>query len=151
LPYAENNRPGIERARSFREALDGAIGGGVTGIAVSGSQYTDSATQETLRQLDGATPPDAILVGHNQMLPRVLSSLRERGLKVGQDISIISCDRTDVAEFYDPPIAGITRDLVKIGDIAFDLFRYLADGQGAPVCRAVCTSYEPTTSVFQRL
>lgn len=147
MPYFAGNRPGIERVKAFNDAIESNAAKGVAGVTSAGSQYTNFAAQATLKQLASVTPPDAIIVGHNQMLPRVLTALRDAALKAGRDISIISSDRPNVAEFHDPPIAGITRNLEAIGNTAFDLFQGLLESKIKTEERFVETVYERTMSV----
>jgi LacI family transcriptional regulator len=77
-----------------------------------GSAHGRSATS---RLLDSPEPPTAIVAGGNQLLIGTLEELLARGLTIGADISLISCDAIDVTELFTPPIAVVRRDNREIG------------------------------------
>ena len=52
--------------------------------------------------LDGADPPTAIVAGGNQLLVGALEELIRRGLRVGEGISLVSCDATPLTELRCP-------------------------------------------------
>lgn len=66
-------------------------------------------------------PPTAIIAGGNLLLTGVLRALRKAGRRVGKDISLISCDDVALAELHSPPITVITRDTVRMGELAAEL------------------------------
>lgn len=82
-----------------------------------------------------AAPPTAIICAGNQLLPGVLTAIRERGLRIPADVSIITTDSVELAEFYDPPIAIIGRHPQAFGVAAAEmLLGWLGgDHPGAPV------------------
>jgi LacI family transcriptional regulator len=71
--------------------------------------------------LDDAKPPTAILVGGNQLVVGALTEIRDRGLRIPQDLSIISTDDTAVTDLHSPPIATVRRDNVELGTTAATL------------------------------
>lgn len=72
--------------------------------------------QETFSLLSpGAERPTAIIAGGNRILVGVLRALRQMRISVPADLSLISCDDTDVAELAQPPITVIWRDAAAIG------------------------------------
>ncbi len=50
-----------------------------------------------------------------------LGGLVGRGLRIGADISLVSCDAIDVTELFTPPIAVVRRDNREIGRQAAQL------------------------------
>jgi LacI family transcriptional regulator len=83
--------------------------------------------------LDRSDPPTALIAGANQLLVGTLSELQRRGLEVGRDISLVSCDEISVTALYQPPIAVVRRDTQQLGRRAAELLLgQLADeGQGS--------------------
>lgn len=65
--------------------------------------------------------PTAIICGGNQLLPGVLQGLRELALSIPEDISLITTDSTELAEFHSPPLACVTRDASTLGAAAAEL------------------------------
>lgn len=74
--------------------------------------HGEATAEAFLSQRD---PPTALIAGGNQILVGVLRAIRRRRLRVPQDISLITCDRTPLAEFLEPPLATIERDTRELG------------------------------------
>ncbi len=68
--------------------------------------------------LESPEPPSAIICGGNLLLLGVLRAIKQKNLKVGEDISIISCDEVPLTELHSPPISVIARDTAKMGESA---------------------------------
>ncbi len=62
---------------------------------------------ETLRLLDGAHPPTAIIAGGSALLPGVLRAARERRLRIPHDLSVIAGADSDLALLSQPPVTAI--------------------------------------------
>lgn len=77
--------------------------------------------EATARMLDDPSPVTAIVAGGNQLVSGALAELRARELRVGDDISLVSCDAISVTEFFDPPIAVVRRDNRELGRTAAEL------------------------------
>lgn len=71
--------------------------------------------------LDDPTTPTAILVGGNQLVVGALTEIRSRGLRIPEDLSIVSTDDTAVTALHTPPIATVRRDNVELGTVAATL------------------------------
>jgi LacI family transcriptional regulator len=121
-------RPGHVRVAALREAV--ALRGlPNAGVIVSGSFTVDHGQAATHELLDLPIPPTAIISGSNQILVGCLRALRQRRLRVGRDISLVTCDDVPLVELYEPPIASISRDSVDLGrQAARLLLRRLHEG-----------------------
>ncbi len=62
--------------------------------------------------------PDAILVIDDQMIPAIYHAARQRGLAIGQDVSIISRGSAGFAESLEPKLSTIEISGREIGDKA---------------------------------
>jgi LacI family transcriptional regulator, galactose operon repressor len=71
--------------------------------------------------LDDAEPPTALIVGGNQLLAGALTEIRARGLRIPDDLSIVSTDDTEVTSLHSPPISTVRRDTVETGRAAATL------------------------------
>lgn len=89
--------------------------------------------------------PTAIIAGGNQILAGVLAAIRDRGLRVPDDLSMITCDKLALAEFLDPPLATITRDTDEMGRSAGRLVLAALKGQPASEV-TVPVTFEPGRS-----
>jgi LacI family transcriptional regulator len=134
-------RPGHARVAAMREAV-GERGDPDQTVYVSGSFSPQFGEHAIYELLDRERPPTAILVGGNQLLEGCLRALTARGVRVGRDVSLVTCDDTPLAAFYSPALSVIDRDGVRLGEMAADLLlRRLGDDQGPE------TAYLPTTFI----
>jgi LacI family transcriptional regulator len=81
----------------------------------------DSGLEGARALLDDPVPPTAILVGGNQLVVGALTEIRRRGLRIPDDVSIVSTDDTAVTALHTPPIATVRRDTVELGTVAATL------------------------------
>ncbi len=142
-----NDRPGIERETALRTMADQEEQGDLRVRIVSGSKYADRVKQ-TIQDLSCAKDlPEAIIVGHNLLLPAVLSGLREVPAVVGTDISLVCFDRVSLCDFHTPPIATIWRDMDAIGLAAFEVLEKLKMGKDFVDPIHISTDFHSTESV----
>ncbi|MFV2062045.1 MAG: LacI family DNA-binding transcriptional regulator [Chloroflexota bacterium] len=100
----------------------------------------------TATLLDGDEPPTAIVCGSNQLLVGCLQVFNERGVRVGRDVSLVTCDDVPASLVYQPPIAPISRDTVGLGRAAAELLlRRLRDDAEAETV-ALPTVFTPRAS-----
>ncbi len=92
------------------------------------AEFGRTASRELL-DLDDA--PTAIIAGGNQILTGVLRTIRDRGLEVPGQLSLVTCDHLALAEFLQPPIATIDRDTFRMGrraaEILLEMVRFGGD------------------------
>jgi LacI family transcriptional regulator len=113
--------PGRERKRGFVEAF--ARRGLPCPADLIRAQHLSAAygQKETATLLRAADPPTAIIAGGNQILVGALRAIQQQGLTIGRDLSLITCDRTDLATTYPGPLTLIDRDVEAIGRTAAEL------------------------------
>lgn len=122
-------RPGRERVRGFVEAFQ------KSGLAVpehlirSQSLSADFGFREATALLQMRERPTAIIAAGNRILVGVLRALQQQGVSVPNDISLIGCDRSDVAMLYPGPITLIDRPVEEIGRTAALLLLERLGGQ----------------------
>ena len=113
--------PGRARIDGFTDAHT-AAGEAVDPALIRSRNLSASyAFQETFALLSAPNPPTAIISGGNQILLGVMRAVRQLGIDVPKQLSIVSCDNTELAELGSPPITVIWRDLALIGRTAADL------------------------------
>lgn len=71
----------------------------------------------------------AICVSGDQYAAAVMTGLRESGVRIPQDVSIIGFDDTDIARMCVPPLTTIRQDGVSKGERAAEALFALMDGQ----------------------
>ncbi|MEQ9812074.1 MAG: substrate-binding domain-containing protein [Azospirillaceae bacterium] len=90
--------------------------------------------QEASSLLAAADRPTALIAGGNQILVGAMRAIRQHGIALPHDLSLVSCDDTELTELAGPPITVIWRDLGLIGRTAADLLlqRLAADAGWEP-------------------
>ena len=77
-----------------------------------------------------ATPPDGIFCGNDQIARGVVDALRERGVGVPTDVSVIGFDNWEiVAAATRPPLTTVDMNLKELGREAGRLILELAEGK----------------------
>jgi DNA-binding LacI/PurR family transcriptional regulator len=129
LPFGENG-PGpvsIERALTaiysgtrdrmrgyFQELAEFGIE--TAGIAIYETDNDEVSTRAGLEHVFASgSPPTAILAMSDRMALAALDWLRERGVRVPQDVSIVGFDGVPESAFSDPPLTTIAQPMVEMG------------------------------------
>ncbi len=128
------SRPGNERESGFRRALQQAgIPVDDTMIAGSGWRYEDgySAMLELLKKLPRLT---AVFAASDLLALGAYQAIRESGLEVGQDVSVLGFDNIDIAAQSVPPLTTVSVRRREIGQMAARLlFEALRGDRDYPV------------------
>jgi LacI family transcriptional regulator len=140
-------RPGRERIRGFVEAY------ARRGLAYSKdliraqSLSADFGFREASALLERRERPTALIAGGNQILVGVLKAVQQQGISVPDQLSLVTCDRTDLSTVYPGPLTVIDRDLAEIGRTAAQM---LLDRISAPEDRPPRRISLPTTLLLGR-
>jgi LacI family transcriptional regulator len=73
--------------------------------------------------------PTAIIAAGNRILVGVLRALQQQAVSIPRDLSLVACDRSDVALLYPGPITLIDRPVEEIGRTAAQLLLERLRGQ----------------------
>jgi LacI family transcriptional regulator len=104
------------------------------GLVVIGELSRETGYLATRRLLELDAPPTAIIAGNNQLVVGALAALRDLGVAVPRDVSLVACDDVDLTQMHDPPIDVIDRDPVEHGRCAAELLlRRLSDREAPPM------------------
>jgi LacI family transcriptional regulator len=62
-----------------------------------------------------ANPPTAIIAGNNQLFAGMFAALRDLGVRIPQDLSVVACEDTELTALHIPPLDVVRRDLEELG------------------------------------
>lgn len=134
-------RPSRERVSGFRSAYRAAGRKPPEHRIIQGKMNSLFGYEEASKLFESKNRPTAIIAGGNQILAGVLRAIRQYGVNVPGDISLISCDEVDLAALTDPPITVISRDIVQVGRLAAELLlrRIAGSKDDNPLCQTMPT------------
>nr|WP_062341133.1 LacI family DNA-binding transcriptional regulator [Herbidospora sakaeratensis] len=117
------------RADGYRAALDRA-GLPVPDGHLRHGAFTDVAGHaDMLALLDLAEPPTAVFAASDQQAFGVYEALRERGLSVPGDVSVVGFDDVPVARWVSPPLTTVRQPIFEMASMAVRLLLRLIDGE----------------------
>jgi LacI family transcriptional regulator len=135
-------RPGREAVRTFTATCAEL---GIAPALEAGPFSAGHGYAAALALLEKAPAPTALISGSNQIFPGVLTALRERGLRVPDDISLVTFDDLPLLELLEPPIDVVRRDVPAFGATAAELLlRRMRDEPAETV--VVTTAFVPRGS-----
>lgn len=114
------------RAEGLERGLREGSGDDRVGVRVlSGHHDVASGRVLAARLLDAGGDETAIFVGSDELAIGVIETLRARGVRIPQDMSLVSFDGARALHLYDPPITAVRQPARKLGERAVEL---LLDG-----------------------
>jgi DNA-binding LacI/PurR family transcriptional regulator len=123
-PEFEHTALRIERVRAFTGAPDStSADAGAHAQSVPTDYSAEAGAAATRRLLSGATRPTAIVFDNDVLAVAGLGVASEMGVRVPQDVSIVSFDDSAMIRLVRPAITSLTRDTVELGQRAAVLLR----------------------------
>ena len=95
------------RRRSFLETVKSCCTSAES-TTVADEDSPHGGLRATQQLLDSGFEPTAIVCVNDLMALGALKALRQRGLRVPQDVSVVGCDNIELSEFASPPLTTIT-------------------------------------------
>lgn len=123
--------PNNERVRGYRDAMKEA--GLEEFELVAGNEFSiQNGYLETKLLLSGQNRPSAVFALSNNITLGVLKACREAGLKIPQDLSLMSFDNYAYMDYMEPPITRVSQPVEDMATLAtkilFDRIDGLAPG-----------------------
>jgi len=109
---------GADRLRGYTETMESA---GLTPLATSGDFRLGVAEAATEQLLQEHTDLTALVIANNLMTIGALRSIRARGLRVPDDLALVSIDDPFWAELVDPPLTTLAQPVRTMATTAVEL------------------------------
>ena len=97
--------------------------------------YSDHGLQETLAEfMDVFSSYDAVACANDYCAVCLLSALRQRGVRVPEDLMVTGFGNIRLGRYTDPPLTTVALRLDEVGNQAVELYRILARNPGLLSC-----------------
>ncbi len=125
-----NMSAGRDRLEGYKQALQAHHIPVDEDLIVEGD-FTEGGGMASMARLLGLNPrPTAVFVASDTMAMGALRAVRQAGLRVPQDISLIGYDDVPQASFLDPPLSTVRQPIQQLGETAAHvLVDLIAHGQ----------------------
>lgn len=94
-----------------------------------GDYFEDSGYQQMLHILNAEALPEAVFAISDMMALGAIKAIKEKGLRVPEDIKVIGCDDIDACRYSEPALATVKQDQLEIGERAAKILHDLINGQ----------------------
>lgn len=109
----------------------------VPGASVEGDWTPASGYHAAKRLIRHGERFTALFVGNDQMALGALRALREAGLSVPGDVSVVGFDDIPEAAYFEPPLTTVRQDFAALGQQAIDLLLARMSAPDAPAHQRV--------------
>jgi DNA-binding LacI/PurR family transcriptional regulator len=105
--------------RLRRRAVDRLVEGAVPRI---GSEFTLASARDAARELLGEHPGlTALFCDDDVLAAGAYLAVRDLGLRIPGDLSVVGFDGLDIGRVLDPPVTTVVADAAELGRFAFEL------------------------------
>ena len=111
----ENEECTQDRLKGYRQALSEADINEEKTLIIKGDWSADSGEKAIQQLLTSKTPFTAVFAQNDRMAVGSIRALRDAGLRVPQDVSVIGYDDIPLASFFDPPLTTIRQPMDEFG------------------------------------
>ncbi|MBQ7811891.1 MAG: LacI family DNA-binding transcriptional regulator [Bacteroidales bacterium] len=115
-----SSMPNKERLRGFLQAVADHEDLGVTRLTCGDSFSVENGYNEMMAAFDSGFRPDAVFAFSTTILLGVIKAVRELGLKIPDDVAVISFDNNRFLDYLDPSVTRVEQPVGVIGKLVAD-------------------------------
>ena len=112
------NADAEERLQGYRDALRDAGIARAAELELHGDFHEQAGYAAAQRALALAPRPDALFGANDVMAIGALSALRERGVRVPEEMSVVGFDDISMARYMNPPLTPVRVNIAELGNTA---------------------------------
>jgi len=120
----------LARHRSWAATLHAA--GIAPGPFVAGDWTARSGYRAARQLLSQGARFTALVAANDQMALGAIRALRERGIRVPEDVSVVGFDDIPEAAYFEPPLTTVRQDFAALAEQSVEYLIDLIDHPGAP-------------------
>jgi DNA-binding LacI/PurR family transcriptional regulator len=121
-----------ERFSGYRDALEHAGLDVDPELAIRGDGKPEGGLRAMGALLELAEPPTGVFCYNDMSALGALHAVRNRGLTVPQDVSIIGFDDLFISSYMQPPLTSVRQPMRRMGLLAMESLLKLMSGQDSP-------------------
>jgi DNA-binding LacI/PurR family transcriptional regulator len=123
----QNMAAGLDRLEGWRRAVEAA---GQKADLVEHGDFTPASGADAMRRLlDGGSAFDGVFAASAQMASGAMTVLRERGIRVPEDVGMVTFDNDYFAQSAQPPLTTVEQPTVDVGKKMASVLLRLIDGE----------------------
>jgi DNA-binding LacI/PurR family transcriptional regulator len=135
------------RFEGYRLAMSGA-GLPLDRNIIEAADFTQSGGYSAMNVVIGSRgAPSAVFACNDVMALGAMRALREAGLAVPADVSVVGFDGISMAEYVDPPLATVKQPIQELGRMAVQILIGRMSGGGGPAHCTLPVEFQPRDSV----
>ncbi|WP_456443314.1 LacI family DNA-binding transcriptional regulator [Caldithrix abyssi] len=96
---------------------------------IHGQFNQEIAYRESDKLFQGKTIPDAVVCSDDYMAIGVMRRIKERGLRIPDDVAVIGFDDIEIAAYIQPALTTVRQPIEKIGRLAAESLLKLLNGK----------------------
>lgn len=141
----QSSMPNKERVRGFRQAILDHASLGIKNTIIGDSFSVDNGYNQAIAALSVEEGrPDAIFAFSTTILLGVIKAVRDLGLKIPEDVGIISFDNNRFLDFLNPSITRIEQPVNLVGKLVVECITQLIDEEEEETMTPLQTLLRPT-------
>lgn len=130
--------PGVDRLAGWRTAL---LQAGLDDALVETGDFTVTSGAAAMRRLlDRGKPLDGLFAANDQMAAGAYSAIKERGLRIPEDIAVVGFDDDYYATSLSPALTTIHHPIAALGEKMAEVLVELIEGRPAEHIHRLPTS-----------
>jgi LacI family transcriptional regulator len=110
-----------DRLRGYRQALSSHDLPFDADLVRPGNWEPSAGYVGTMSMLELDTPPDAIFCANDMMAMGCYEALREKGLRIPDDVAVIGFDDREIAQFMRPALTTMVLPMQEMGAVAAEV------------------------------
>lgn len=135
------------RFEGYRSAMSGA-GLPIDRNIVEAGEFTQAGGYAAMRSIiDSDRALTAVFVCNDVMAFGAMRALREAGLAVPADVSVVGFDGIAMSEYVDPPLSTVKQPIQELGRMAVQILIEQMNGADGPAHCVLPVEYRPSDSV----
>ncbi|KAF0819599.1 Transcriptional regulator, LacI family [Bacillus sp. ZZV12-4809] len=119
-----------ERLRGFKQALEESNLEFTQEFEyINGISHVEPGKFMTAKYLKGNKPPTAIFACNDLLAIGAIQAVKEQGMRVPEDISVVGFDNTLIATIVEPPLTTVAQPIQHMGREVLDLIISMIKGE----------------------